>query len=551
MTMLLAALRNVSKSYGHHTVLDQATFLLNRGERIGLVGPNGAGKSTVLKLLLGLTEYDEGEVYVAPTAQVGYLPQTFEPAADVTVAELIAEAQLRLQTMEQEMVALTERMASVEGNLLAELLARYGELSSQFEQLGGYELEYRVQQVLEGLGLGHLPQDRLVSTLSGGEKNRVGLAALLIASPDLLLLDEPTNHLDQGAVQWLEAYLRDFKGTCLLISHDRVFLNKVVTRILELTEHDRAFHEYHGNYDAYLAEKAKERLLWEENYQRQQELIAELEKRTEASTYVLARIPPPRDNDKIAYKGKKGTAQKTISKKIRAAEHSLEMVLKEKIPAPPQPLRFEPRFDPQALEMETAMVVENVAKVLPDGRCLFQEVSLTVSPSSRILIVGPNGAGKTTLLKVLAGKLQGDHGTVQVAPEIQLGFLEQEEVRRWSELSVLGAYRRELIGYEEEHREQLLAYNLFRSEEMERTVRDLSPGQYRKLEVARLMATRANLLILDEPTNHISFDVLEEFETALDSFPGPVIAVSHDRRFIERFGGEVWELADGKLQRQV
>ncbi|MGZ4106661.1 MAG: ribosomal protection-like ABC-F family protein [Tumebacillaceae bacterium] len=541
------AFRSVSKSYGEKVILDNVSFTLNTGERVGLVGANGVGKSTLLKMVMGDVEIDGGEVVVPPGVEVGYLPQTFDFADELTIAELIFQSQRELRELETRIRELADRMADTSGAELDRVMEEYGDLSARFEQRGGYEMEYRTELVLEGLRLGHVAKERRLSTLSGGQKTRVGLAALLISAPDLMLLDEPTNHLDFATLAWLEEYLSGYGGALLFTSHDRQFLNRTATRILEVDEYKHVIKEYVGNYDHFMVQKQRERIRWEEDYVRQQEEIKELKLRMKETGHQVAHNRAPKDKNKMAYNKHGAAVQSAVSRNVRSAEKALERIYKEKIPMPPQPMRFKADFNPEALHNKTAMMVANVYKSFADGTELFKGISFSLDSKSRILILGENGTGKTTLLNLLAGKVEASEGTVFVAPEIKLGYLQQEDSYPFPEETVLEAFRKDLVGYRDEHVAKLLSYQLFTYEEMERKVGQLSPGQYRKLQIAKIMSSDANLLLIDEPTNHITFDVLEEFEQALERFPGPVLTVSHDRWFINRFRGEVWTLEKGTL----
>lgn len=540
----------VTKSFGKKRIMDNLTFHVNQGEKAGLVGANGAGKSTLLKMVTGDVEADSGYITLADGMAIGYLPQVLDAGQEQTIEQFIFAAQRELLAIEsrlRELEAIMQDSAEAE---LEAVLHEYGRLMTRFEQRGGYEFDYRCQYVLTGLGLADLPRERSFATLSGGQKTRLGLAALLIRSPDLLLLDEPTNHLDFAALAWLEEYLQTYRGTLLISSHDRQFLNKTVSRILELDEHSHQIKEYTGNYDAYLEQKRRERQKWEEDYEREQAEIKQLRQRAKEKAHRVAHNRGPTDNDKFVphYRGER--VQSTISKNIRAAEKALERILNDPTPAPPQPLRFQPDFHPERIAGNTAMTVSQLRKSLADGTVLFEGISFTLETDDLLLIIGQNGAGKSTLLDILAGKITPDGGTVTIAPQVSIGYLRQEMTCANPHETVLDAFRQGLVGYREDHIAQLLSYQLFRYEEFHRKLGSLSPGQYRKLQLAKLIASRANMLIIDEPTNHLSFDVMEELEQALALFPGPVVTVSHDRWFISRFKGDVWLLENGRLQKQ-
>lgn len=546
---MLLTINNIAKAYGDNQVLNQASFTLDHGQKLGLVGANGVGKSTLLKIIVGELEPDSGEAWVANGAEVGYLPQVLAAAGDQTIDQLIDGALGNLTAIEARLRNLEQIMAHPNGDLTA-LLNEYSELTARFEASGGYDVAHRIEQISAGLGITHLPRNRTIATLSGGEKSRVGLAALLLRAPDLLLLDEPTNHLDFAALAWLESYLQTFRGGLLVVSHDRQFLNQTVQAIVEIDEHSKETHHYAGNYDFYAAVKAQARVKWVESYWAQQEEVWELRKliKSKAQQNPFARAP--RDNDKFAYTFKAEKLQSSISRNIRTAEEKLRRIEEDPIPKPPQPLVINPDFDPQTLESKTPLSVTNVCKSY-GSQTVLDDVSCTVEPHSRIVILGPNGAGKSTLLKIMAGSDQPDAGSVNWSPTVIVGHLDQEQETLDPAQTVFEAYRADRTGDWEVLKAEILSYGLFTYPELRKRVGTLSVGQKRKLQIARLIAQRANLLLLDEPTNHISLDVLEEFEAALLRFPGPIIAISHDRRFIERFADQVWEMNDGRLQRKL
>ncbi|MEZ4619761.1 MAG: ABC-F type ribosomal protection protein [Caldilineaceae bacterium] len=544
---MLLTIDNISKSYGDHQVLNHVSFSLPPGQKLGLVGANGVGKSTLLKILIGELEADSGTVHIAPGAEVGYLAQALADVETLTIAELVDAMLGNLRAIETRLRALEAQMAASADDL-DEILAEYSELTEQFERRGGYELDYRLDQVFGGLGIARLERSRIVGTLSGGEKSRVGLAALLLQAPDLLLLDEPTNHLDFAALAWLEGYLQSYNGSVLVVSHDRNFLNATVTTIVEIQEHNREAKVYSGNYDFYAEVKVQEREKWVESYWAQQEEIRELRKlmKSKARTNPFARAP--RDNDKFAYTFKGETLQKSLSRDIRSAEEKLRRIEEDPIPKPPSALTINPDFDPQVLTAKTPITVTNVSKAY-GGQRVLDNVTCTVEATSRIVIIGPNGAGKSTLLKIMAGELAPDNGAVDVATSVVMGHLDQEQETLVTEGTLFDVYRNGRVGDPEEFKAELLGYGLFTWPDLGKSAAVLSVGQKRKLQIAGLIAQQANLLLLDEPTNHISLDVVEEFEKALLDFPGPVVAISHDRRFIERFANEIWEMRDGQLTR--
>ena len=544
--ILYLSLKNISKSYGDLDVLNDVSLVLHAGQKVGLVGANGAGKSTLLKIAVGEVEADAGTINRAPSIEMGYLAQTLEVAEGQTIDQLLVASQERTSEIETVLRTLEEQMAQPAGDL-GQIFAQYGQLTEQFERLGGYDLAYRMAQVLAGLRVDHLPRHRGIATLSGGEKSRVGLAALLLSSPDLLLLDEPTNHLDFETLEWLEGYLKAYQGAVLVVSHDRQFLNETVESIVEIGEHSRESKVYSGNYDFYAEVKVKERQQWIERYQTQQEEIWELRDVVRSKARNVAHNRPIPDGDKFLKVFKAGRVEGVIARNVRNAEERLRRIEEDPVPKPPQELEISTDFDPQFLANRIPVVVSGLRKSY-GAQVILGGVDFALNHDSRVVIVGPNGAGKSTLLRILASLEAADDGRMQIANSVVLGYLDQEQGLLSQSGTIFDAYRNNRIGDPEEFKAELLRYRLFAYDDLQKQVATLSTGQKRKLQIACLIAQQANVLLLDEPTNHISLDVLEEFEQALLDFPGPIIAVSHDRRFIQRFANQIWTLEDGTLR---
>ncbi len=547
--MLLTA-RNLAKSYGAISVLNDVSFVVNDDDRLGIVGPNGVGKSTLLRLLVSEEELDSGTIAYAPSVEFGYLSQTAPEFYGSTIQDLILESVGNLKQLEERMRQLEAVMTAVSEAQLPALLEEYSLASTKFQDGGGYDLDYKIDTIMAGLHISHLPRRQEVHTLSGGEKARIGLATLLLRSPDLLLLDEPTNHLDFASLEWLETYLSHYHGAIMMVSHDRQFLNRSARQIFEIDEYDHRLKKYEGNYDAYVQAKAAERVKWEEDYERQQEELKALRKRIrETARQVGHHNHAPRDNDKFALHFFDQRVQSTISRNIRSAEEQLKRIESDPIPRPPELLRVSSHFKTAPMQSQVVVSISGLSKSWGE-RCILYDLNFTIAPNARVVLIGPNGSGKTTLLKIILGLETHDAGEVRVVPGARIGYLPQEPGILDLTKTVLETYRYGQVGYESEFVARLIGYGLFRLEDMTKQVGQLSVGQRRKLEIARLMAEGPNVLLLDEPTNYISLDVLEAFESAVIAFPGPVIAISHDRWFIQRFGGEVWELADGKIMKQ-
>ncbi|MDZ4766009.1 MAG: ABC-F family ATP-binding cassette domain-containing protein [Chloroflexota bacterium] len=548
----LLHLQHISKTFGLHTVLNDISLSLHPGERVGLVGANGVGKSTLLKIIAGEVVPDGGDVTRAPSLQVGYLRQVILGHDARTVAELRSDAAPDLRQIETDLRRIEAGMARASGDLLAALLTQYGDLTETFERRGGYDLDHQLEAIIDGLGIAHLDRTRAFGTLSGGEKARVGLALLLMESPDVLLLDEPTNHLDFRSVDWLEGYLSVFRGGALIVSHDRHFLNRTVSAIIEIDEHTRAAKRYAGDYEAYRAAKALERVKWRADYAAEQEEIKRLRLEAAETARRNENYRTHRDNDKFVVNLKKATHEGTVSKRIRVAEEHLSRILDHPIPEPPDDLHFAPAVNIQTLSARLPLRVEHISKYYA-GRAILDDVSFDVPRAARIVFVGANGAGKSTLLNILIGATAPDSGRVSVNPAVNVGILAQEQrvPDAWRGLTLFEAFKDGLHEDAKVLQAMVIKSDLFRYTDFDKPVASLSSGELRKLHIARLIAACANVLILDEPTNDISLDVLDGLERALQTFPGAVIAASHDRYFIAHMaqmpGGMVWEVRDGAL----
>ena len=526
-------LRDVRKSFGERLLLDNVSLAVRPGERVGVVGENGAGKSTLLRLLAGREEPDGGEVTVTASS-VGYLGQTPELPPEHTVEDAIDAALADLRAMERRMRTLESRLDDPAA------LAEYGDLLTAFELRDGYQADARVDKATHALGLAHVGRDRRLASLSGGEQARLGLACLLAAAPEVMLLDEPTNHLDAGALTWLEDHLRAHRGTVVAVSHDRVFLERVATAIVEVDADRRAVARYGDGYGGYLAEKAAARRRWELAYER---WCAEIDELTEFAATTAHRVAPGRamrDRNKMAYGRHGDRVQGSESSRVRSAQERLRRLRADAVPRPPDPLRFSARLTGGDAAPQTVVELEDVR--VADR---LRVDSLAVGGRQRLLVHGPNGAGKTTLLRVLAGALEPDAGSVRRRGRV--GYLAQEIPAHQPKRSLLSAFAAGRPGQLEEHAVRLLSLGLFRSADLRVPEGALSAGQRRRLSLARLLTGQADLLLLDEPSNHLSLTLVEELEEAIDSFAGALVVVSHDRALRRRFTGAQVELAGGRL----
>ncbi|WP_227979456.1 ribosomal protection-like ABC-F family protein [Nocardia spumae] len=515
----------VSKSFNGRTVLDAVTCSLGAGERTGIIGENGSGKSTLLRLFAGDEQPDQGEIVVHAEGGVGYLAQDEQLPAHLSVQQIIDRSLRELRRIEDRMRRLEVEMAAGKQSHLDE----YAELASIFELRGGYDADARVERALHGLGLGVVPRDRAVGGLSGGEQVRLRLAALLAAAPEVLLLDEPTNHLDDDALTWLEDHLRTRRGTTVTVSHDRTFLERIATTLLEV-DSDRRCVVRHGNgYGGYLAEREAARERWAQAHLRWQD---EADRLRETIATTARRVAPGRamkDNNKMAYDRAGGRVQQSLAGRVRNAEERLRRLLADPVPPPPEPLRF--KAVPAAGRARG--IILDATDIAVDGR--LSPTSVRLSAGERLLITGPNGAGKSTLLRVLADDLTPDGGTV--ARRGRVGYLAQEPRPAVPGQTLLSAFAQGRPGQPGDHTERLLSLGLFTRAQLTNRVENLSTGQRQRLELARLISEPSELLLLDEPTNHLSPGLVEELESALADYRGALVVVSHDRRLRARWRG--------------
>jgi macrolide transport system ATP-binding/permease protein len=551
--MALSA-QGITKEYGHRPVLSGVSLGLTPGAKIALIGANGAGKSTLLCILAGQETPDEGTVSHSAHDETGFLAQTLPVIAGETIQDVIASSVAGLKQLQVRMRELEHRMAE---HRMAEspdeaVLAEYGEIAARFEDRGGYSIEARTDEVLASLGVAYLTQDRPVAELSGGEKARLALAALLLAAPDILLLDEPTNDLDNRALAWLEGYLKAYNGAVLFVTHDRDFIDAVGTAILELDEHTHELARYEGNYGRYLQAKRAARIRAQQLYEAQQAEIAALREKaaTTARAVGFGRAAP--DRDKSAYNFRGASVDRAISRNVRAAQEKLARLQARPAQPPPAPLRFSASFAAGRLRRGTVAIQAEDLTVQYGSRQVLDQVTCLLDAEGRVCLTGPNGSGKTTLLTILAGRSQPHAGTVRSQPGIRIGYLPQEPqlpapLQTAASNITLGLTQAGLTSVTADARGWLVRWGLLTREDLTKRVSDLSVGQQRKIELGILVGSSPDALLLDEPTNHLSFDVIESLQEALAGFQGPVVIITHDRRLIREFAKTLWTLRDGHL----
>ena len=521
--MIEIQVNNLVKSFEvGKNVLDGLTFQVDQGERVGLLGRNGAGKTTLFKILTGELDYDEGTVVVGQGRRVGLISQIPVYPAGYTVEDVLRSAFARLQSLAEEMRALEARMAAGESD--PAILKRYGTLSERFEAFGGYDTDVAVNKIANGLSIPDAQRQQLFDSLSGGEKTRVNLGRLILEDTDILLLDEPTNHLDLHATEWLEEYIRGFHGTVVTISHDRYFLDRTVTRVIEIQDGRAEF--YSGNYSFYAVEKERRYQERMKQYEKEQAKIAQLEKAAEQ-----LRV--------WAFMGMDKTYRRAISMEKRIERMRTTS-------KPTKARKMDARFSSAEFHGDEVLGIRNVSKSYGDKH-LFEGISLKVEGGERIALIGDNGTGKSTLIKMIVGELYPDDGRIKTGPQVKEAYLPQIvrfDHPDWNLVENMMAAKRGLSA--QSARNRLAAYD-FRGEDVFKPVSVLSGGEQSRLRLCMLMDDEINFLILDEPTNHLDIDSREWIEEAVEAYDGTLLFVSHDRYFINRFATRIWELADGTI----
>ena len=517
--MVLLSLSAVRKAFGTNEVIRDATLALQEGERLGLVGVNGSGKTTLLKIINGDMPPDGGEISIAKDARIGFLTQHADIDGELSIMEELTRVFDPLIAMEKRLRALEAEMAEAheDAEAFARLSNEYDKLTRRFEDAGGYEWPSRVQGVLAGLGFAKDRRDMPARLLSGGEKTRLCLARILLMQPEILMLDEPTNHLDLAAVGWLEDTLKKYPGTVIVISHDRYFLNAVCDCMAELSM--GRLTRYSGNYDAFVRKRQAnlERQLKE--YKLQQAEIA----RQEA---IIARY-------------RMFNREKSI-KAAESREKRLEKIVRLEKPVSEDKVRFS--FEARRRTGEDVLIAKDLSKSY-DGRKLFEHFSLHLRAGDRVALIGPNGVGKTTLLRIFVGEETADGGTMKFGANVDIGYYDQHQAGLHPDKDVLNELWDDFPRLDADRVRGVLALFLFTGDDVFQKIHTLSGGERGRLALAKLMLRKDNLLFMDEPTNHLDMDSREVLEHALDDFDGTLLAVSHDRYFINRVANRVIEMS--------
>ena len=519
---MILACQNIHKSFGTDVILKDASFHIEDHEKAAIVGINGAGKSTLLKIIIHELEPDSGNVILAKGKTIGYLAQHDAVSSDRTIYEEVLSVKQDILDMEQKFRSMEQQMKHLEGEALTAVLDSYNRLSTEFEQKNGYACQSEVTGVLKGLGFAPEEFEKKVSTLSGGQKTRVALGKLLLLAPDIILLDEPTNHLDMQSIAWLETYLLNYPGAVLIVAHDRYFLNRVVTKIIEIDSGDVA--TYLGNYSDYAAKRAQVREAKLKAYLNQQREI--------------------RHQQEVISKLKSFNREKSI----RRAESREKMLDKMEVLEKPQEVDSSMRITltPRTLSGNDVLTVEGLKKAF-DGNVLFEDLDFQIKRGERVAIIGNNGTGKTTILKILNGLLTPDAGRVILGSKVHIGYYDQEQHVLNMDKTLFEELSDAYPDMNNTEIRNVLAAFLFTGDDVFKRIGDLSGGERGRVSLAKLMLSEANFIILDEPTNHLDITSKEILEQALNSYTGTLLYVSHDRYFINQTATRILELTDNTL----
>ena len=516
---MILSCQGISKSFGEKVILEDASFHIEEREKAALIGNNGAGKTTLLRIIMNELHADSGQVVLMKDRQIGYLAQYQDVQGHRTVYEELLSTKQYIIDMEERMRSMELEMKHASGEELDRLMNSYTRLTHEFELENGYAYKSELMGVLNGLGFTEEDFNKQVATLSGGQKTRVALGKLLISKPDILLLDEPTNHLDMESIAWLETYLLNYPGAVFIVSHDRYFLDKVVTKVIEIEAgHVRM---YSGNYSAYAEKKAQLRDAQYKAYLNQQRDI----KHQEA---VIVKLKSFNREKSI----KRAESREKMLNKIQRIEKPLEVRSQMRL-----------SLEPRVVSGNDVLTVEELAKSFPQQK-LFSNISFQVKRGERVALIGNNGTGKTTMLKILNGLLDADAGSFSLGAKVQIGYYDQEHHVLHAEKTIFQEISDTYPTLTETEIRNMLAAFLFTGDDVFKEISALSGGERGRVSLAKLMLSEANFLILDEPTNHLDIASKEILEEALNSYTGTVLYVSHDRYFINQTATRILELTN-------
>jgi len=539
-------LSDISKRYGDNLLFEKVSLTVNAGERVGLVGPNGCGKSTLFRIIMGQERPDSGSVqFSVAKRRVGYLAQSLAFDPDATVRGVLRGDEQDEAYWVEQIERLAERMTHCSEDDMAAVEKSYSAALDHLEQASERLPDHAISEVLAGLHLSHIAPDTPVAILSGGQKTRLGLAKLLLAHPALLLLDEPTNHLDISALQWLESYLSAYAGGMLIVSHDRAFLDHTVNTILDMDPVSKRVQAYAGSYSEYAERKARDAEKLQLAYNEQQARIARLQ----GSIRDIKGHARNIEHETIDFHYRKQA--KKIARQGVMQQRRLQRLLdsEEMIEKPRGSYQIKLEFEGTPPSGQDVVLIEELGKAFGE-RVLFSDVSLTLRRGDRIALLGANGSGKTTLLRIIVGEQEATAGTVRLGANVHWGYLSQEQERLDPEATPLELVQRTAAANETDARTFLHRF-LFAGEEVFTPIGSLSFGQRARLGLGVLVLQGCNLLLLDEPINHLDIPSRERFEQALQGYPGTILAVVHDRYFVERFASAIWSLEEQTVRTYV
>ncbi|WP_208587810.1 ribosomal protection-like ABC-F family protein [Gracilibacillus suaedae] len=518
--MIVCSVNKIAKMYGGNSIFEDITLEIKENERVGLVGHNGSGKTTLIRLLAGVETPDAGQIHWQKGAKIGYLEQIPQYDEATTVREVLRSAYSSLLQTEEKMKKLeTEMSKETNSDKLEKLIIDYGQLQDLFSLHGGYEIDSRIEGVVQGLNIPFL-LDQSFSKLSGGEKTKVGLGLMLLQQPDLLLLDEPTNHLDLMAVEWVGSFLQDYRGTVLIISHDRYFLDEVVNKIIDLE--DGEVNAYHTNFSGFVKEKEAKLLREFQAYEEQQKKIKKMKEAIKRLRDWANRANPPNAD---------------LHRRARNMERALERMEKLRRPIVNRK-KMSLQMDGADRSGIDVLILKEVSKAF-DEKQLFHQLNMHVTYQQRVAVIGENGTGKTTLIKLILQQLEPDQGEVRVGSNVKIGYLSQNIFFDVKDETVIETFR-DVVKVAEGEARQILARFMFYGFDVFKKVAQLSGGERMRLRLAQMMYQDINLLILDEPTNHLDIDSREVLEEALEGFQGTILAVSHDRYFLNKLFTKIY-----------
>lgn len=516
---MILSCNNISKSFGTDVIIKSCSFNIEDHEKAAIVGINGAGKSTLLKIITGIEPADTGLVTLAKDKTLGYLSQQQNLNSDNTIYDELLSVKQYILDMEAQLRSIENQMKSADDTALETLMKKYSDLNHEFELNNGYAYKSEITGVLKGLGFAEEDFTLNVNTLSGGQKTRVALGRLLLSKPDIILLDEPTNHLDMESISWLENYLLNYSGAVLIVAHDRYFLDKIVSKIIELDNGNATV--FSGNYTDYASKKAILRNMQLKEYLNQQREIKHQEE-------VITKLK-----------------QFNREKSIKRAESREKMLYKMEFVDKPEILndKMDIKLEPNVISGNDVLTVDNLTKGF-DGTVLFDNICFQIKRGERVALIGSNGTGKTTILKLINGIIPADSGSIYLGAKVNIGYYDQEHHVLDPDKTIFDEIRDAYPDLNNTQIRNTLAAFLFTNEDVFKYIKDLSGGERGRVSLAKLMLSNANFLILDEPTNHLDITSKEILENALNSYTGTVLFVSHDRYFINSTATRIIELAN-------